>query len=96
MLFACGPDCGIQLVRAKPWRKLSPANIPPRAAEQCPEIPDVPGLCGLAERLTWSPQEDTAKCFSPKIPALSDRGFAWDFCRDGSLSSLSSLGLPLK
>lgn len=35
MLFACGPDCGIQLVLTHPPRKPSPAHILPRAAERC-------------------------------------------------------------
>lgn len=35
MLFACGPDCGIQLVLTHRPRKPSPAHILPRAAERC-------------------------------------------------------------
>lgn len=35
MLFACGPDCGIQLVLTHPPRKPSPAHILPRAAARC-------------------------------------------------------------
>lgn len=64
MLFACGPDCGIQLVGTNPQRKPSPASILPQAAGHWPYRPNVP------EKLT-SVQSSWGKNYLSAFPAKS-------------------------